>query len=299
MVLQERLSAAADPMKVMSSCRPTLVISLGASSSDLERANSSPSTNITCMARDPCHPHLVVPSTVQPSSHHCQNLVSQGSHWAAQIAASCGHAVLAASKQVERKALPWELSRSIGSTTSASCSSLGRSPPCHSPSLAQCAQTVPPHLACQTPGLWVPLLLRSLSMCCSITQLSATFIGTSANAIGRSFRGHGCGNCYPGSGFLGPQSSGAVDAAVHSSAVWCDTTACVHVPIHSRSTAGPPSERPMAAMSAFCQPLGLGRQHNTPGHDPARRHTSPPASPSPFHNSGSYSVSVTAVRGAL
>ena len=33
-------------------------------SSDLERANSSPSTNITCMAREPCHPPLVVLSTV-------------------------------------------------------------------------------------------------------------------------------------------------------------------------------------------------------------------------------------------
>ena len=30
-----------------------------------------------------------------------------------------------------------------------------------------------------------------------------------------------------------------VGAAVHRSAVWCCTTACVHVPIHSRSTAGP------------------------------------------------------------
>ena len=104
MVPQERLSAAADPVKVMSSCRPILVISQGAGSSDSERANSSPS--ITCMARDPCHPPLVVLSTVQPSSHRFQNFVSQGSHWAAQFAASCGHAVLAASKHIEREALP-------------------------------------------------------------------------------------------------------------------------------------------------------------------------------------------------
>ena len=82
----ERLSAAADPMKVMSSCRPILVISWN--SSVLERANSSPSTNITCMALEPCHPPLVVPSRVQPSSHRCQNLVSQASHCAAQTAAS-------------------------------------------------------------------------------------------------------------------------------------------------------------------------------------------------------------------
>ena len=106
--LHERFNAAADHMKVMSSCRPILVISLGASSSDLERANSSPSTSITCIvARDPCQPPLVVLSTVQPSSHLCQNLVSHGSHCAAQTAASCGHAALAASKHVERKVLPW------------------------------------------------------------------------------------------------------------------------------------------------------------------------------------------------
>ena len=47
-------------------------------------------------------------------------------------------------------------------------------------------------------------LLRSLSMCCSDTQLSINFIRTSANATGRSLRGHGCGICCPGSGFLGP-----------------------------------------------------------------------------------------------
>ena len=47
-------------------------------------------------------------------------------------------------------------------------------------------------------------------MCCSITQLSANIISTSANAIGRSFRVHGCGICCPGSGFLGPQSNGAI-----------------------------------------------------------------------------------------
>ena len=74
-------------------------------------------------------------------------------------------------------------------------------------------------------------------MCCSMMQLSVNFIRTSASAIGRSLRGHGCGNCCPGSGFFGPQSSGAIVAAVQSFAVWCGTTACVHVPIHSRNTA--------------------------------------------------------------
>ena len=61
--------------------------------------------------------------------------------------------------------------------------------------------------------------------------------------------------------FFGPQSSGARVAAVQSFAVWYGTTACVHVLIHSRNTAGPPV-RPMAAMSAFRQ---LCCQHNTPG----------------------------------
>ena len=66
------------------------VNSRGTRSSDLERANSSPSTNMTCIAREPCHLPLVVLSTGQ-------NFVPQGSHCAAQIAASCGHAALAAS----------------------------------------------------------------------------------------------------------------------------------------------------------------------------------------------------------
>ena len=98
-------------------------------------------------------------------------------------------------------------------------------------------------------------------MCCSITQLSANFISTSANAIGRSFRGHGCGICCPGSGFLGPQSSGAIVAAVHSFAVQC------HCPgpgaIHSRNTAGHPSALPVAAMSALRQPRGPGSAAST------------------------------------
>ena len=56
---------------------------------------------------------------------------------------------------------------------------------------------------------------------------------------------------------------GQIVAAVHSFAVWCGATACVHVSIHTRSTAGPPSERPMAAMSAFRQPLGRGSAAST------------------------------------
>ena len=94
-------------MKVMSSCRPILVISLGASSSDLERANSSPSTNITCMAREtlPSAPRRAVhsPAIATPLP---EPRIAGSFHWAAQIAASYGQKGLAASKFVERKALP-------------------------------------------------------------------------------------------------------------------------------------------------------------------------------------------------
>ena len=106
MIFQERLSAAADSMTVMSSCRPILINLASSQLVHLERANSNPSTNITCMAPVTCRPPLVVLSTVRPSSHLCQNLVSHGSQCAAQIAASCEHAVLAASKHVDRTALP-------------------------------------------------------------------------------------------------------------------------------------------------------------------------------------------------
>ena len=100
-------------------------------------------------------------------------------------------------------------------------------------------------------------------MCWSITQLPANFLSASTNAIGRIFRGHGCGICCPGSGFLGPQSSGAIVAAVHSFAVQCGTIARVHVPIHSRNAAGPRSNLSMAAMSAWRQPLGPGMAAST------------------------------------
>ena len=108
-------------------------------------------------------------------------------------------------------------------------------------------------------------LLRSRSMCCSTMQLSVNFIRTSAGAMGRSLRGHGCGNCCPGSGFFGPQSSGAMVAAVQSFAVWCGTTACVHVPIHSRNTPGPPlraSNGVRCLRSSSCW-ARLRCQHNT------------------------------------
>ena len=181
------------------------------------------------MARDPCQPPLVVMSTVQPSWHRCQNLVSQGSYCAAHIAASCGQALLAASKHVDRKALPSAFSRSIGCTTSASCPCLGA--PAMSFAQPRTVRTISAKFVGSTP-------LRSLSMRCSITQLSVNFIKTSARTMGQSLREQGCGNCCPGSGFFGPQSCGAIVAAVHSFAVRCGTIACVHVPIHSRNTAG-------------------------------------------------------------
>ena len=60
---------------------------------------------------------------------------------------------------------------------------------------------------------------RHSSMCCSVTQPSANFMITSASAFGRSLRGPGWGNSWPGSDFLGPLSSGAIVAAVQSLAV--------------------------------------------------------------------------------
>ena len=136
-------------------------------------------------------------------------------------------------------------------------------PPCHWPILVPFEQSMPPHQVNPNPKLVGSTSLRSLSMCCSITQLSASFISTSASAIGRSFRGQGCGICCPGSGFLGPQSSGAIVAAVHSLAVLCGTIARVQVPIHSRNTPVPPSDLPIAAMSAFLHPLGPGSAAST------------------------------------
>ena len=94
-------------------------------------------------------------------------------------------------------------------------------------------------------------------MCCSMIQLSVNFTKTSARATGRSLRGQSSGKCWPWrSGFFGPQSSGAIVAAVHSFAVWYGTTACVHVPSHSRRNVS-------VSPGAEAQ---LARQHNTPGH---------------------------------
>ena len=104
-------------------------------------------------------------------------------------------------------------------------------------------------------------------MCCSMTQLSVNYIRTSASVIGRSLRGQGCGNCCPGSGFFGPQSSGAIVAAVQSFAVWW---------YHSLR----PRADPLAQHSRFSLRASSGRdvcvsptagarlccQHNTPGH---------------------------------
>ena len=81
------------PRAVERCCKPILVISRGARSSDFERANSSPSTNTTCMASAPCR------AVHRPQSSHRHNAARTLCHRApaAQIAASCGHAVLAAS----------------------------------------------------------------------------------------------------------------------------------------------------------------------------------------------------------
>ena len=74
--------------------------------SSLVKSCSNPSTNMTCMARDSCHPPQGVLLTILPSAHLCQILVLQGSHCASHTAASCGQTNLAASKHVDRKARP-------------------------------------------------------------------------------------------------------------------------------------------------------------------------------------------------
>ena len=62
----------------MSCCSPIRVSPFGALVSNSVRANSRPSTNMTCVPREPCQPPLDdVLSTVQPSSHrrtHCCKL---------------------------------------------------------------------------------------------------------------------------------------------------------------------------------------------------------------------------------
>ena len=79
-------------------------------------------------------------------------------------------------------------------------------------------------------------LERSLLMCCSMIQLSAILISTSASAVGRNLCGQGWGICCSGSGFFWPQSRRAIVAAVHSLAVLCGTTPC---PQDSRSALAP------------------------------------------------------------
>ena len=144
--------------------------------------------------------------------------------------------------------------RSFGSTTSASCPSLGVT----AMSLAQprtMRTTTTRRIRLSKPQVSGFHSFESLSMCCSITQLSANFISTSANAIGRSFRGHGCGICCSGSGFLGPQSSGVIVGAVHS------------FPARCLSTHTTPLVPPQTVRSPQCQrcgkPLGPGSAAST------------------------------------
>ena len=199
------------------------------------------------MTRDPCQPPLVVLSTVQPSSHLCQNLVSQGSIVPRRSQLAAGMRSLPhPGVLIEKPSCKRSPDQLVAQHLRPAPAWLPLS--CRSPSLVQCAQSVPPHPACQAPSWWVQ------SRCCSMTQLSVN------SAIGRSMRGHGCGKCCAS---FGPQSSGAIVAAVHSFAVWCGTTPCLHVPTHSRNAAGPPSECPVAALSAFRQPLGPGSAAST------------------------------------
>ena len=91
--------------------------------------------------------------------------------------------------------------------------------------------------------------------CCSITQLSTNFMSTSANTIGRSFRGQ------PALVSWDQNQVGQIVAAVHGFAVQCGTIALVQVPIHSRNST--PSALDIAAMSALRQQLGPGSAAST------------------------------------
>ena len=174
------------------------------------------------MARDPCQPPPVVLSTVQPSSHRCQNLVSHGSQWAAQIAASCGHAVLAASRHVERKALPLAFSAPIGSTTSASCPwghrHVIRPAPNNAHNQCRRIRRAKPQVSGFN-AFEEPSSIPSTSSRPPPTQLGNVLLNDTAfrqlhqdlcwsNGAKLAW-GNCCGIYCPGSGFLRPQSSGA------------------------------------------------------------------------------------------
>ena len=81
-------------------------------------------------------------------------------------------------------------------------------------SAAATSHAQPLSLACQTPSSMGSTTLRSLSMCCSVTQLSASCISTSANAMEAIFRGQGYGIRCPRLGFLLAAASRAIGAAV-------------------------------------------------------------------------------------
>ena len=67
---------------------------------------------------------------------------------------------------------------------------------------------------------------------------------------------------------MGTAAAPAVQCQVPSLAVLGGTVPWVQIPIQSRSTVGPPSERPKAATSTFSPSVGpqFGRQFNSPGH---------------------------------
>ena len=104
---QERLSAAADPMNVMSSCRPILVTPCWAVTSDSGegKLQSKHKHNLHSSGALPASPCRAF-NGPEPS---CRTVC----HCAAPIAASCGQAPLVASGHVDRKALPQAFSRSI------------------------------------------------------------------------------------------------------------------------------------------------------------------------------------------
>ena len=104
-------------------------------------------------------------------------------------------------------------------------------------------------------------------MCCSMTQLSVKLHQDLCQRNRGELAGAWLRLLLPKLRLLRSTITRGIVAYVQSFAVWYGTTACVHVPIHSRNTAGSPSVRPMAAMSAFRQLLPA--QHPWPCVSPA------------------------------
>ena len=158
MEFQVRLSAAADPMKVMSSCRPILVIWRGANSSDLERANSKPEHEHTL------HGSLSLPSVSRRSVHSPSIVASLPEPRVAGL--PCGSHKSQQAEGKHSSSLPSTLIEKLCCRRfRGQLVALHLRPvpawvpsPCRSPSPELSAQSVLPGPACQAPSSWVQLL---------------------------------------------------------------------------------------------------------------------------------------------